>query len=346
MAHHRHPELEARSLTAVAVSTALRTSPLGSTGLVVSPIGLGLAALGRPAYINVGRAADLGADRSVATMERRCHQVLDTAHAGGVRYVDAARSYGLAEQFLASWLRSRHLAPAAITIGSKWGYTYTGEWRLDASVHEVKDLSLDTLRRQVAESRGVLGPQLQLLQIHSATLESGVLEDPGVLRELVRLRGEGLAIGLTVTGPRQSDVIRKALTVSVDDVNPFQVVQATWNLLETSAGSALAEAKARGWGVIIKEVLANGRLTDEHADLESVPLRDEAATRGTTLDVVALAAALSQPWVDVVLSGAVTSAQLRRSLTALDCVGHAGDLPAVARAPDEYWARRSALGWE
>jgi aryl-alcohol dehydrogenase-like predicted oxidoreductase len=326
----------------------IRTLRLGSTGLLVTPIGLGLAALGRPAYINADRARDLGPDRSVAAMEQRCHDVLDGAHAAGIRYVDAARSYGFAEQFLASWLERRRLAPDALTIGSKWGYTYTGGWRLDAPVHEVKDLTLDTLRRQLDESRGILGNHLHLFQIHSATLESGVLDDTAVLRELVRLRAGGLAIGLTVSGPKQADVVRRALRVLVDGANPFQVVQATWNLMETSVGPALAEAKALGCGVIVKEVLANGRLTDGHdtrSDPEVEPLRLAAAERHTTLDVLAIAAALSQPWADVVLSGAVTPAQFDRSLRALPLTLKADDLPRVALAPAEYWTRRGMMRW-
>src|SRR5688500_10857089 len=49
----------------------LRT--LGATGLLVSPIGLGLAALGRPGYINLGHAADLGHDYDVAAMTAHTH---------------------------------------------------------------------------------------------------------------------------------------------------------------------------------------------------------------------------------------------------------------------------------
>jgi aryl-alcohol dehydrogenase-like predicted oxidoreductase len=189
---------------------------LGSTGLEVTPLGLGLAALGRPAYIDLGRAADLGADRGVEALERRCHHVLDAASAAGVRYLDAARSYGRAEEFLASWLRDRRPAPEALTVGSKWGYLYVGGWRMDAEVHEVKDHSLANLRRQLAESRALLGPHLDLYQIHSATLESGVLEDRAVLAELAGLRAEGLAVGLSVSGPRQAEAVRRALDVEVD----------------------------------------------------------------------------------------------------------------------------------
>ena len=319
---------------------------LGSTGLAVSAIGLGLAALGRPAYITRGRDTDLGADRSVAAMERRCHDVLDTAHAAGIRYIDTARSYGMAEAFLASWFATRSIPREAITVGSKWGYTYTGAWRLDARVHEVKDLSLETLQRQVAESQALLGDRLRLYQVHSATDESGVLEDRRVLAELGRLRADGLRIGLTVTGPKQADVIRRALDVDLDGVDLFQSIQATWNILEPSAGSALADAKARGWGVIVKEALANGRLAGRHAGEWAAPLTRWADAHGTAIEVAALSAALSQPWADVVLSGAVTSDQLRSSLEALDIVAQPGDWPPMAEPPAEYWARRAMLAWE
>ena len=53
--------------------------PLGATGLKVTPIGLGLAALGRPGYITLDRGHDLGTDRSVAALERRSHEVLSAA---------------------------------------------------------------------------------------------------------------------------------------------------------------------------------------------------------------------------------------------------------------------------
>jgi aryl-alcohol dehydrogenase-like predicted oxidoreductase len=319
--------------------------PFGSTGLMVTRIGLGLAALGRPGYINLGRRDDLGADRSIAAMEAHCHAMLDAAYAAGIRYVDAARSYGLAEAFLASWLNSRGLPEGAVTIGSKWGYTYIGDWRLDAPEHEVKDLSVRALRRQIGESRAFLGCRLQLYQVHSATLESGVLEDQRVLEELTRLRSDGLAIGLTVTGPAQADTIRHALDVRVQGINPFQCVQATWNPLEPSAGPALAEAHAVGWGVIVKEGLANGRLTNQHAGESTEPLKKQAKRLGTTVDAIALGSALSQPWVDVVLSGAVTPQQLNDNLSALKIAQLAVEWPSIAEAPDEYWSRRKSLTW-
>ena len=186
----------------------------------MSRIGLGLAALGRPGYINVGHGGDLAGRTVDSKLERHVHVLLDAAYAAGVRYFDAARSYGKAEAFLASWLAQRALPPGEVTVGSKWGYTYTADWRVDADQHEVKDLSAATLRRQVAESLALLGPHLGLCQIHSATLESGVLDDAEVREELARLREEGVRIGFTATGPRQSATIEHALSEAANRLRP------------------------------------------------------------------------------------------------------------------------------
>jgi aryl-alcohol dehydrogenase-like predicted oxidoreductase len=313
---------------------------LGRAGPPASPIGLGLAALGRPAYITLGREADLRGGRSVAAMRERAWAVLDAAWAHGVRYVDAARSYGRAEEFLAGWLERRGLPAGALTVGSKWGYAYVGGWRMDADRHEVKDLGAATLRRQLAETRALLGGRLGLYQIHSATLESGVLDDSEVREELAALRASGVAVGLTVTGPGQAETIDRALAGG-----GFDAVQATWNLLERSAGAALERAHRAGLGVIVKEAVANGRLTARGGE---PALLAAAAERGAAPDAIAIAAALARPWVDVVLSGAVTAEMLASNLGALE-VAWDGELErrllALEEGPERYWQRRSDLPW-
>jgi aryl-alcohol dehydrogenase-like predicted oxidoreductase len=325
---------------------------LGRTSLAVSRIGLGLAALGRPGYINLGHATDLQSEFDFAAMETRAHAVLDAAWEAGIRYFDAARSYGRAETFLASWLESRQILPGAVTVGSKWGYTYTADWKVNAEKHEVKDHSLATLRRQSRESKDILGPHLSLYQIHSATLESGVLDNREVLDELARLSNNGMKIGLTVTGPKQAEILRRGLDVSVNGKRLFDCVQATWNLLEQSAATALKEAHDAGLGVIVKEALANGRLTERNDDpsfaRKHQMLTKDAARFGTRLDAMALAAVLAQPWADVVLSGAVNVEQLKSNLTAQDVhwdtdASHL--LDALIESPTEYWNTRSGLVW-
>jgi aryl-alcohol dehydrogenase-like predicted oxidoreductase len=249
--------------------------------------------------------------------------VLDAAYAAGVRYFDAARSYGRAEAFLASWLARRGLAPGDVTVASKWGYTYTAGWQVDADPPEVKDLSAGNLRRQLGETRALLGAHLSLYQIHSVTLDSGVLDDDAVHAELAELRATGVAVGLTATGPEQAATIDRAV-----ETGGFDAVQATWNPLEPSAGPALGRAHEAGLRVIVKEALANGRLAE---------------VLGSDWDAIGIAAALAQPWCDVVLSGAATVEQLRSNLCARD---ERAPAPAVRpEPPREYWERRAALPW-
>jgi aryl-alcohol dehydrogenase-like predicted oxidoreductase len=316
----------------------VQTAPLGATGVSVSRLGLGLAAVGRPAYITTGRTDDLP-DRSVAGMRRRTHDLLDAAYAAGVRYVDVARSYGRAEEFLADWLARR---PAAdLVAGSKWGYSYVGDWQLDADVHEVKEHSVAAFRRQQAESWALLGGRIAVYQVHSATVDSGALDDPGLHAALAELRDAGVVVGFTTSGPEQPAAVRRALDIDVGGRPLFGCVQATWNLLEPSVGPALAEAAAAGCGVIVKEAVANGRLTpagDAAGGLTPIAQRFNA-----TVDAVAIAAALAQPGVSVVLSGAASVAQLRTNLEALALP--ALDVPDLAEAPADYWAARGGRPW-
>lgn len=335
--------------------------PLGSAGLMVSPLGLGMAALGRPGYINLGHADDLRtASRSydVGAMEAHAHGVLDAAWVAGVRYFDAARSYGRAEAFLGGWLRTRGIDASAVTVGSKWGYTYTADWRIAADKHEVKEHSLAVLQRQWAETEDALGGYLRLYQIHSATLDSGVLDNVAVLDELARLKDGGCAIGLSTSGLDQAAVLRRARALEVDGRRLFDCVQSTWNLLEPSAGAELAAARRDGLGVIAKEALANGRLagrtgrgSDSSArtsgDAKAI-LATQARRLGASVDALALAAALAQPWADVVLSGAATGEQLQNNARAVEIGLDAeawAELRGVAEPPEAYWRTRAALPW-
>jgi aryl-alcohol dehydrogenase-like predicted oxidoreductase len=325
---------------------------LGSSRLNVTRLGLGLAALGRPGYINLGHAQDLQQNYDLTAMESHAHAVLNAAWAAGIRYFDAARSYGRAEAFLSSWLNKRKLSPGTVAIGSKWGYTYTADWQVEAEKHEIKDHSLPVLQRQIGESKALLGDYLNLYQIHSATLDSGVLENEAVLAELARLQEGGLLIGLSLSGANQAETLRRAMAVRVNGRPLFNSVQATWNLLEQSAGEALQEAHEAGMGVIIKEALANGRLTPRNQDPafqgRMAILNKAAAQHNTTVDALALAAVLAQPWADVVLSGASTVEQLQSNVLAINVKWDedtAVTLRPLLESPQTYWQIRSHMAW-
>jgi aryl-alcohol dehydrogenase-like predicted oxidoreductase len=307
-------------------------------------IGLGLAAVGRPGYINLDRDQDLGDNRSVDALRARTHELLDAAYAQGVRYVDAARSYGRSEEFLADWLNARPDIDDVI-VGSKWGYTYTAGWSADAETHEVKDHSLAAYERQRAETDAVLGDRLDLYQIHSVTPDSPALTDKELHARLAEAAAQGLTIGFSTSGPAQAEAVRAALGVTVGGEPLFRTVQSTYNVLETSAAPALAEAHDAGLTVIVKEGMGNGRLAGPHAP---EALRAVAEETGLGCDAVALAWILSRPWAGVVLSGAATVTQLVSNLHApavdLD-EDQLTRLATLAEDPHAYWERRGRLPW-
>ena len=118
------------------------------------------------------------------------------------------------------------------------------------------------------------------------------------------------------------------------------------------AEPALREAHAAGLGVVIKEAVANGRLAgpidDAGLTKHLQPLHDAAVRRGTTPDAIAIAAALAQPWVDVVLSGAATIAHLESNLTAPALGWDSSldrELESLAMSSADYWRVRRSFAW-
>jgi hypothetical protein len=161
--------------------------------LPVSRLGLGLAALGRPGYINLGHGDDLGAQKDVATSSaRRTPSSTPRTTADPLlRRRPLVRQGGGVPRLLA---RAARLGPGTVTVGSKWGYTYTAGWRVDAEVHEVKDLSLATLRGSSPRAEPCSASSPPLPDPLGDARERRA-RGPGVLDELARLRETGLAIG-------------------------------------------------------------------------------------------------------------------------------------------------------
>jgi len=249
---------------------------------------------------------------------------------------------------LADWLKARGFSRDDVAVGSKWGYRYTADWQVDTGgePHEVKDHSLSHFLSQKAETLELLGDHLRLYQIHSATLASGVLDNQEVLDALRKFRDtSGARLGLSLSGAEQGETLRKAMSCGV-----FDTAQATWNLLEQSAGPALEEAAASGMQIIIKEAMANGRVLLHPA------LTAAAAELGIEPDALALAVVMVQKFRPVVLSGVVTVAQLESNLQANQAVaklrGTEEGAAIVERLlremrvdPDTYWKERSGLQW-
>ena len=284
-------------------------------------------------------------------MQDHAASVLDVAAELGIRYLDCARSYGRSEEFVSKWLEARPAVASSMVCGSKWGYEYTAGWRVEVGegeAHEVKKHTRAQHVQQLAESLRLL-PELALYQIHSATLESGVLSDDDVLDALAALR-ETCVVGLSVSHP-QVPAIEAAVPIERGGRPLFGSVQATFNLLDQSAGDALRRAHEAGCFVVIKEALANGRLTSRAPESPRMRvLSSEAAALGTTVDALALAWVMNHPWVGVCLSGASTAEQLRANAAALELLPLPAELharlgEALSMDCEAYWAERRALAW-
>jgi aryl-alcohol dehydrogenase-like predicted oxidoreductase len=326
--------------------------PFGNTGMSTSRIGIGLAALGRPGYINLGHGNDLEAGHTIEKMESHALKILDIAYGLGIRYFDMARSYGKAEAFFSAWIKKSVPPFNDVIAGSKWGYTYTADWKVQADKHEVKEHTLQLLDKQWPESIQLLGKYLRIYHIHSATPESRVLEDKAVLDKLWELKKRGTIVGLSLSGPAQQQTLSKALTISKGKEHLFQSVQLTWNVLEQSCTEVIQHAVTKGCGLIIKETLANGRLTERNTDPEfsfkKKIVQAIAERHQVGIDAIGIAYILHQPWAHVVLSGAATSGQLISNVKAAQVhlsEEEVSTLKSMAEPSENYWQKRSQLVW-
>jgi aryl-alcohol dehydrogenase-like predicted oxidoreductase len=328
-------------------------------------LGLGMAALGRPGYINLDRGAVFGSgERTVEDMQHQANTVLDqlfsvssgtgSGSSSSKPWLDCARSYGLSEKFVGEYLRDNKIDPAAVYVSSKWGYTYVADWKVsldDASAkHEIKDHSTENFLKQVQETQEHLGDYLDLYQIHSATFESGILTDSIAHQALADCRTKhGWAIGLSLSSPNQDEVLKEAMKIRVDggDAALFDSVQCTFNVLEQKPGPALLTACQAGLDIIIKEGLANGRA------LKHLAVVQYSAKLFCEPDQLALGCILAQPFQPRVLSGAVTPGQLESNWKSLAVSEQLASDPALLQEimqacvveSKDYWDERSALAW-
>jgi aryl-alcohol dehydrogenase-like predicted oxidoreductase len=98
---------------------------------------------------------------------------------------------------------------------------------------------------------------LKIYQVHSATFESGILENSDVLKRLYEIKkNTGLQIGITTSGSHQSEIIEAALNVKIENEDLFDSYQVTYNIFEQSTYA------------ILKHLLQLGKSSNEAAHEE------------------------------------------------------------------------------
>lgn len=310
-------------------------------------IGLGTAAIGRPQYINIRSESNTSPFDKLQFIENG-KKLLCNAYSKGIRHFDTAPGYGIAEQILLEWLNETDYND--ITISTKWGYTYVANFDPKATTHEVKEHSLEKLNEQWEYSKQFL-PYLNIYQIHSATLDSGVLNNKAVHNRLHEIKKtHNIEIGLSTSGANQNEIIEAALSVSLDDEALFDSFQVTYNAFDQS----LAEIKGKldDKKVIIKEALANGRIFPNAAysnyNKAYEQMSELAKKHNVGIDAIALRFCIDSINSYNVLSGASKESQLTSNLQAEQFKLSPQDLDLLSQLavdPKDYWLERKKLAW-
>ena len=312
-------------------------------------IGLGTAAIGRPTYINI-RKEKTKNNFSLEAFRQTGMEMLDAAYQKGIRYFDTAPGYGMAEQMIIDWVKEK--AYQDIELATKWGYTYVANFDLNAKQHEVKEHSLKKLKEQWEQSKTLL-PLLKNYQIHSATFETGVLENEAVLNHLAALKNEhGLLIGITSTGANQLEVLKKALDIKVNGKELFHLFQVTYNIFDQSLAALAIEISKQNKKLVIKEALANGRVFPNekypHYTKAYQLLNQLSQKYKVGIDAIALRFCIDSIPIYKVLSGVNNHPHLDDNLKGVDFKLEEVDITALkelAINPTQYWKERKQLGW-
>ena len=306
-------------------------SPLGRSGVEVSDLAFGAAAIGN-LFTEVG--------------EEQAHEAVTAAWQRGVRYFDTAPHYGLglSERRLGAALREHPRTEYTIStkVGRRLEPTRDGGddlangFAVPATHRRVWDFTADGVRRTLEASLERLGlDRVDVVYLHDPDDHAEQAFREGY-PALEKLRSEGV-IGAIGAGMNQTGV----LTRFVRDTDVDVVLCAgRYTLLDQHAlAELLPAAAARGTSVVIGGAFNSGLLADPRpgatynyaeapAELldRALRLKSLADRHGTTLRAAALAFCAAPEAVASVLVGVRSAAEIH------DCADQ-----FAARVPTAFW---------
>jgi aryl-alcohol dehydrogenase-like predicted oxidoreductase len=219
--------------------------PLGKSGILVSPLGLGTVKFGRNQQVKYPRAFQLPDDEAVRNL-------LSVARDHGINLIDTAPAYGTSMQRLGQLLPKDDDWVIVSKVGE---FFEQGTSRFDFSykstIRTVEE-SLLTLKREV----------LDVVLIHSDGNDLDILENEGAPDALRELKERGLirAHGLSI----------KSAEGGLAAVAELDVVMATCNPAYHDEIPVIKAAKEHGCGLLIKKGLQSGHTADIKASLEFI----------------------------------------------------------------------------
>jgi D-threo-aldose 1-dehydrogenase len=302
----------------------MRTAPLGPSGIPVTALGLGAAAIG---------------NLFTPVTEESAAAAVDAAWECGVRYFDTAPHYGLglSERRLGRALAGR--PRAEYTISTKVGRLLeplpqpTGDdlrngFAVPATHRRVWDFSADGIRRSIEASLDRLGlDRIDVVYLHDPDdhLEQALREGYPALE---RLRAEG-AVGAIGAGMNQAEALTRLLRET--DLDAVLLAGRYTLLDQRGLAELLPTAAARGRSVVIGGVFNSGLLADPRPgatyDYAAAPdalltralgLRSTTERHGVPLRAAALRFPFGHPAVTSVLVGGRNAAEIRDAAAMLD----------------------------
>jgi aryl-alcohol dehydrogenase-like predicted oxidoreductase len=208
--------------------------PLGDTGLIVSPLGLGTVKLGRDQGVKYPSGFTIPDDSAARAL-------LDQARALGINLIDTAPAYGVSEQRLGPLLRGQR---EDWVIVSKVGEEFDdGQSRFDFSPQHTRFSVERSLQRLETD-------RIDLVLVHSDGNDVAILRDSGVYETLAQLRREGKIRAFGLSG--------KTVEGGLLALEHGDCAMVTYNLAEQAERPVLDHAAAHGKGILIKKALASG----------------------------------------------------------------------------------------
>lgn len=214
----------------------LEKRALGSTGIMVSPLGLGTVKFGRNEGVKYPTKFDLPDEKSLM-------RLLDVAREHGINLLDTAPAYGISEERLGRLLFGRR---QDWVIVGKAGEDFENGESVYHFTPQYFELSVQrTLRRLHTD-------HLDVLLIHSDGNDEKILANEGLIETMHDFKKRGIvrAVGAST----------KTIAGGLKALEVMDVAMVTYNPSYTDEKPVLDYAAAHNKGILLKKALASGHI--------------------------------------------------------------------------------------
>jgi aryl-alcohol dehydrogenase-like predicted oxidoreductase len=254
--------------------------PLGRTGLIVSPIGLGTVKIGRNTGVRYPKPFSLPTTDHVTALLERALEL-------GVNLFDTAPAYGTSESRMAGFV-ARHRDE--IVLSTKVGEEFDG----DTSTHHFRRAAIIASVERSLTRLGV--DSVDLLLLHSDGRDMRVLTQTDAVETVLKLKEQGKARAVGISA-KTSEGIEEA-------ARHLDVVMAPFSRSLQDLAPALATAHALGVGVLAIKGLGSGQL----AAID--PTAEDDRPRSRVPVTYAVRFVVGQPFVDSLVVGTLSPVHL------------------------------------